>query len=306
MKKWMSLLLAFYCLLGLVGCSESMTPNKATVEKETRPSNPSSTGTSDPAEERITVYLCSKLQKDESYYVTYKYNDDGLRVEMIEYTNYLEPLRTSITYGDHKLEMVAYFGEDELFFEGIATFNKEGKEINSLTIFGGSSSGRYYEYVYSGNTVFYYVYDYDNGSKTPHYMEVETYDEHGNLTTLQFFYDEGFENHENVEPRYTEHYVYNEAGQLIEKIRDNGYGSIINTKYTYNEYGNVTKETEKFFLYDELTRENQHRYSYTYDTHGNIVEEKYYLDGNLQYTKTYSYITMALTQEQIDIINMYN
>lgn len=146
-------------------------------------------------------------------------------------------------------------------------YDTNGNKIKDITydINGSVSSKTQYKYDSNNNRIWSY-WEYDTGT----HEELYTYDFNGNLIKEKYVHTH--EDGEVYEHTYTYSYIYDSDGRIVEKTT---------TDEDKNEISNVTK--------------------YTYDLHGNLLNESKVSSNGEEYeSNSYEYVKIELSKDFID------
>lgn len=132
-----------------------------------------------------------------------------------------------------------------------------------------------YASVYSPEPYFYTIYKYyylNNKLRRTHVFY------HGNGSDLDYKYNEFVEHICGSNSSFSQIHVYNENGKLEAYFQNSSLAKI---RYEYDYDSNGNRISEKYYLNEALCSETR------YDSERNKVSEKYYQDGILSYETNY-------------------
>ena len=179
-----------------------------------------------------------------------------------------------------------------------------------------------------GEEEWVYAYTYDEAGNKIQWLRYEdgkldskelyTRDEYGNLLETLSYYGE-----DDDEPsKQTFKYIYDESRKVKETTAYRGFQEGTTKKYTYHENGAVSRDERwldgELFMFWECnedgrpvvgerytTRKSEKlvlRWEYTYDSNGNLAEQKIYENGELTEHYRYTYTQIRILPEKVDMV----
>lgn len=123
-----------------------------------------------------------------------------------------------------------------------------------------------------------WLYEYDENGLLSKYMECQQADTNKINFTTTYTYDNGRLINETKKDKteatiYTRDYTYNEKGQLIKETHVQEEKTY-ETNYTYNDNGWLVSIKGYDFLTEQVPSITPYEVTYTYDANGNILTEK--------------------------------
>lgn len=203
------------------------------------------------------------------------YHDDGLLSYELSEDSYGMTTETNYTYDDNGLLITVNYADSD-GYSNVSTYTYD--DNGTLLCVTYSSSSDYWEQIN-------YTYNADGLLIKEIYQVKQQFDD--------------FE-----ESVYTLEIVYTyDAGMLVKESHTDSDGSMQETKYTYDEQGNLKQEL--FTSSDGFTDQ----YDYTYDEYGNVIKETNIDSDGYEATTeiTYSlvYIPHELSEQILTLFDLF-